>query len=195
MNDNIDRPYFSKTIVELESIADSYFGDGNALLSLAVELFHRKTPRAVALRTKIIEQLSELIAQGFAWPSTDAEPTTNETPIFIDAPSTGLLGYLGYRVGVTGLNPEERCGLLDTVYSHLLPQLNSIEYMNEWADPRTAQRLRKMAHSIAAFVCNAKRRRDPPQQAISDWEDDLQYLYTKYYRGQYDFYWPNTSSY
>lgn len=193
MKDNIDRPYFSNSIVDLESFAESNWTDGRVLLILAIELFHRKTQRAVALRTSILERLSELIAQGFAWPSTEAEPTNNDSPIFIDAPSTGLLSYLGYRVGVNGLNPEERCGLLDTVYTHRLPQLNSVEYMNDWATPRTAQRLRKMADSIAAFARNAKRQQNAYEQAIADWDDDLHYLYTKYYVGQFDFYWPNTT--
>jgi len=193
MYNHTERPYFSNTISELEAFSDSYWNDGNAIITLAVELFHRKKQRSVALRTKLLERLSELINQGFAWPTTDAEPSNNDSPVFIDAPTTGLLRYLGYRVGSAGLSPEDRCDLLDAVYTNRLPQLNSVEYINEWGEPLTAQRLKKMAESIAAFVRNTKRRQNPPKQAISDWEDDLKYLYTKFYVGTYDFFWPNTS--
>ncbi len=62
MYDYLDRPYFSHSIVDIEDIAESYFGDGPALLTLAVELFHLKTQRVIALRTRLLERLSELIA-------------------------------------------------------------------------------------------------------------------------------------
>ena len=194
MPENLGRPYLQHTVVDLEAIADAQWADLQSLCAVGVELFHRKTARAIALRTRVVERVTELVNQGFSWPSTDASPTDSSSQLFIDAPSTGLLAYLGYRVGANGLDPEERCQLLDTVYTHLLPPLNSADYMSEWAEPSSAQRLRKMADSIAAFVRNNKRKSQPSTQSIDDWEDDLQYLYTNYYVGRYNFFWPNTRS-
>ena len=195
MLNRTQRQYFSKTIVEIETIAYINWNDCTLILALVIELFHRKTARAVALRTRLLERASELILQGFAWPSTDAEPSDNDTTVFIDAPGAGLLGYLGYRVGLAGLDSVERTNLLDTVYAYRLPQVNSVEYMNEWGEPNTGQRLQKMAESIAAFARNAKRRQKPPKQAILDWEADLEYLRKTYYVARYSFFWPNTVLY
>ena len=194
MIDREDRPYFSNSIDDLETVAELHWTDGNGIILLILELFHRKTQRALALRTRLLERLSILITQkGFAWPSTEAEPTDSDSSVLIDAPATGLLRYLGYRVGKAGLNSDERHNLLDAVYMHQLPQLNSQEYMIEWAEPCTSSRLQKMANSIASFARNEKRKNKTSDEAISNWEYDLKYLYTKYYVGHFDFFWPNTS--
>jgi len=137
--------------------------------------------------------MGELIAQGFPWPSVEAEPSSNTSNLFIDAPATGLLAYLDYRVGRQGLSPDDRRGLLDAVYSDRLPQINSTVYMQSWGVPQTSQRLRKMAESIAAFVRNAKRRKNTPTEAIAEWTDDLDYLHAAFYKGCYDFPWPSTT--
>jgi hypothetical protein len=195
MLDRTSRPYFSSTIIELEVLASTHWDNFFLVLALAIELFHRKTPRAVALRTRLVDRGVQLSFQVFKWPSTEAEPSGSDTPTLIDAPASGLLGYLGYRVGIAGLNCEERTDLLDTIYSHALPPVNSVDYMKEWGEPNTGPRLQKMAESIAAFVRNAKRRQKPPEQAISDWEEDLEYLRKKYYVARYNFFWPNTRLY
>jgi len=192
MLEHSDRPYFENSIVDLESLSNAHWADCGALIHVALELFHRKTQRAISLRTRLLERISELIAQGFPWPSTDAEPTDSNSAVFIDAPTTGMLGYLGYRVGVSGVATDDRLALLSTIYTHRLPQINSADYMLQWCEPSTSIRLRKMADSIAAFVRNAKRRASPPRVAIDEWEADLQYLYTKHYLGCYNFFWPNT---
>ncbi|TWT71501.1 hypothetical protein [Crateriforma conspicua] len=189
MFDHSDRPFFKFSIIDLESVAKTYWTDMSVLVPMTLELFHRRTDRAIELRIKLLQQMSELIDQGFPWPSTEAEPSASGEAVFIDAPSKGLLGY---RVGASGLQTDARLSLLDTVYTDRLPQVNSMEYMSEWGHPQTAERLRKMADSIAAFVRNSKRRNNRPQAAIDDWEADLQYLYTKFYLGRYNFFWPNT---
>jgi hypothetical protein len=48
-----------------------------------------------------------------------------------------------------------------------------------------------MAHCIAAFTRNAKRRSAHDYaEAIADWEADLDYLYREYYVGHFSFAWP-----
>jgi len=192
MTDASDRPYLKDSIVEIESLAQSQWSDPGALVVVARELFHRTTKRACVLRARVVERLVELIKSGFPWPSTEASPTDGSNPAFIDAPTTGMLSHLGYKVGASGLERQERRELLDTVYADRLPPVNSQDYMSEWGEPHSARRLQKMAESIAAFVRNGKRMAHPPKQAIHDWESDLSYLYTEYYVGTYWFPWPLT---
>ena len=48
-----------------------------------------------------------------------------------------------------------------------------------------------MAESIAAFARNAKRRRQINlNDAIGEWEADLEFLYEEYYVGHFHFAWP-----
>lgn len=65
--------------------------------------------------------------------------------------------------------------------------------MDQWGQPESADRLRKMAEAIAAFARNLKRREDDRmQQAIDSWEGDLDYLFETYYVGHFRFAWPIT---
>ena len=65
--------------------------------------------------------------------------------------------------------------------------------MNEWGMPYSPKRLQKMANSIASFARNAKRRHDTKMDnAISEWETDLRFLYEKFYVGRFGFGWPST---
>jgi hypothetical protein len=62
------------------------------------------------------------------------------------------------------------------------------------AEPRTAQRLYKLANTLAALIRNAKRRDAVSmERAINDWERDLLFLYAKYYVDFFHFGWPATS--
>ena len=107
----------------------------------------------------------------------------------------GLLRFLGYRVGASGVGALQRQELLRSVYNGPLPSLNSKEYMEEWGKPTTGGRLRKIAESIAAFVRNAKRRDARRLSiAITEWEADLAYLKSRFYDGHYDFTWPDTNA-
>lgn len=143
------------------------------------------------LRAEIIPRLIKLIPEGFEWPSTDAP--TGSGDLEIEAPTKGLLGHLGYRVGNDGLPEEERRAILDNVYLDDLPPVNSSDYMAEWGRPSTGPRLHKLAKSIAALTRNAKRRRTASlATSVDEWEADLEYLRAEYYVGRYDFAWPTT---
>ena len=130
----------------------------------------------------------------FQWPSTDASPGVGS--IAINSPSRGMLSYLGYRVGNTGESRDVRRQMLIHIFSRELPPLVSKSYMDEWCEPGSPGRLEKMAHSIAAFARNAKRRNvDAMTRAIEDWESDLNYLRNELYIGRFAFdrfVWPST---
>jgi hypothetical protein len=99
-----------------------------------------------------------------------------------------------YRVGRTnGLEPAVRKLLLAGIFVGPLPPVFPPNYMAQWSVPKSARRLQKMAETLAAFVRNAKRRHDDRlDDAISEWEHDLQFLYERYYLGHFHFSWPTT---
>lgn len=135
----------------------------------------------------------EFLAQsGFDWPSTYVTGGGNTTPD-IYGPPVGLLRYMGYRVGTSGLLPSVRRAILRKVfYLDPLPKIDSREYIESWGTAGSAQRLHKIADCIASFAKLAKRRQQPPEQAIEDWESDLAWLRQTFYTGRFRFQWPST---
>lgn len=105
-----------------------------------------------------------------------------------------MLSYLEYRVGKTaGLSSRERQVILSRVFEGKLPRVFEPAYMEEWGDPKSARRLKKMAESLAAFARNFKRLdEDKYDEAIRQWEQDLDFLYHAYYLGRFGFGWPTT---
>jgi hypothetical protein len=95
-------------------------------------------------------------------------------------------------VGVTnGVSIVERKAILKEVYEREIPPVFTPNYLAEWGAPGSSARLKKMAETLAAFARNAKRRGEVELDvAISDWEDDLRFLYDKYYVRRYFFQWP-----
>jgi hypothetical protein len=74
--------------------------------------------------------------------------------------------------------------MLDQIFQSQIPPVFPSVYLNEWGQPRSVKRLKKMAETIAALTRNAKRRRDSRMKtAIRDCENDLNYLYHEYYVG------------
>jgi hypothetical protein len=107
-------------------------------------------------------------------------------------PQVGLLKHMGYKVGSSGLPPHQRREILRTAFeTNNLPKVESPEYMRQWGEAASANRLLKIANSIAAFCRNNKRKRNPSQEAISDWEGDLQWLRKEFYTGRFSFEWPD----
>lgn len=141
----------------------------------------------------VLEYLSSL---GFNWPST--------LVIFGDGPfsdepwpQTGLLGYMGYHVGHSGIqDAKERRNILKKIFTSHLPSVNSPSYMAEWESPNSSKRLKKMADSIATFCKNDKRKESLSYAlAIAHRESDLDWLYNEYYHGHFTFIWPSTNVY
>ena len=107
--------------------------------------------------------------------------------LYIDAPNTGVLGHLGYKVGERGLSARERRAILTEVFDSKLPNINSQEYMQGWGEPKSKERLRKIADSMAAFCQTQKRRGN--HLAASDYEADLDWLRRTFYAGRFNFRW------
>lgn len=188
------RPHLRAEWPTLAAIAHKNWSDPAGLQPILSELKYRSRRGARELRKRVTERLVELSFDYFAWPTTEAPESS--IPIEQDQfqYATGLLAYLGYRVGQNGAVTSERQHILDYVYNQEVPNVNSPEYMSEWGQPQTGTRLEKTAETIAASVRNAKRRTDADLSlAIQEWEDDLEYTKRRYYDGQYDFEWPTTT--
>jgi hypothetical protein len=128
----------------------------------------------------------------FKWPTTDAPKSSSRLATF-EAQGEGILSYLEYRVGKTnGLPTKVRRAILERVFIGKLPPVFSRAYMEAWGTPKSTRRLQKAAECIAAFARNAKRRDDDRfEQAIQEWESDLEWLYNRYYVDQFQFAWPS----
>lgn len=129
----------------------------------------------------------------FDWPSTDAEPGVGGIDTQ-DWQKKGVLLFMGYKVGDTEGEPQRvREGILSEVFSGPIPPVFPNAYLDEWDDPSSALRLKKMAETIAALTRNARRRRDSLMNAaIRDWVKDLEFLYWKYYVDKFQFAWPDS---
>ena len=142
---------------------------------------------------RIQEIVSGVVDTNFIWPTTDA-PLGNKRLAETDWPKCGLLKHMGYVVGQKGRSSSQRQQLLCYIFENELPNVVSSTYMGQWGERKTATRLKKIACSIAAFTRNAKRGSKDRKAAITDWEEDLEFLYNEYYVGTYYFSWPTTGN-
>ena len=109
--------------------------------------------------------------------------------------SEGVLGFMGYHVGhISTLTEGQRRRILDYVFLGPLPMVNGPDHMRSWGRPRTSTRLRTIARSLAKFARNARQQPIGDWgKAITEWENDLAYLKTKYFdRRARDWKWPKT---
>lgn len=127
----------------------------------------------------------------FPWPSTEA--TVGPGSFAQEGwPASGLLAFLGYHVGSThGIDVRSRQSILAGVFRGPIPPVGSFQYYQSWGRDQSAERLKKLAESLAAFARNAKRRHQSDMSAaIADWEEDLGFLYRDFYVDQFKFVWP-----
>lgn len=128
----------------------------------------------------------------FRWPTTLVAELTGMTAVDGAWPTAGMLDAFGYHVGKTrGLPPKGRTQLLRFIFEERLPLVFDRTYTAAWGEARSTRRLQKLAETLAAMTRNAKRNtaRDYTK-AISDWEEDLQFLHDTYYVGHFHFGWP-----
>lgn len=165
------RPYLKYRTNELETIAASKWSNTEVLNQIHYELEFRSRKKAIDLRKRITTRLSALHKTQFAYPTTKANPGTQNLSNDVFKYEQGLLKHYGYKVGKSGLSQTERWRILDAVFSLPLSQIDNAAYLSEWGEPLSAKRLQKMVDSIAAFTRNAKRRnRRSFSKAIQDWE-------------------------
>lgn len=130
---------------------------------------------------------------GFPWPSTEIFQGIDSL-VEPSWPQEGLLRYMGYRVGASGVSREKRQRILEHIFKDsTLPRVESPEYMAQWGEAESESRLQKMAETIASLTRNMKRKSTGrSEQAIRDWEDDLAWSKSSFYVGRFRFRWPDT---
>jgi len=129
----------------------------------------------------------------FRWPTTEVGRSSGN--ITTDGWLVeGVLQFMGYKVGKTeGLPTRLRQRILNEIFTGVIPPVFPHRYLDEWGDPGSAHRLRKLAETLAALTRNAKRRRDSIMAtAIEHWEQDLEFLYYEFYVEKFQFAWPTT---
>lgn len=189
-----NRPYIKYGTDELDRLANQAWHNPTVLVALQYELQFRSRKKAQTLLIRISERLAQLQNTEFTWPKTTATSGTQTLLNDVFKHEQGLLRNCGYKVGLNGLPEKKRRQILDDIFLRALPVIPNVCYLNEWGDPSTAKRLRKLAESIAAFTRNAKRQNKSSfSKAIQDWEADLAYLKQTYYDGHFSFQWPATN--
>lgn len=103
------------------------------------------------------------------------------------------LKQMGYRVGNDGLSEAKRRSILRRAVEEELGEYGPPDYIALWGDPRSPERLRKIAENIASYCRNMKRRKAPSDKAISDWEADLAWLKVEF--REIGIVWPSTTLY
>lgn len=146
----------------------------------------------------VIEVLLERLEEpGFPFPEIDLWQVREE---YVEEKGSinwgnfgqGLLSASGYRVGKTnGLPEQERRKILNYIFlKDSLEDIDDAEYRMEWGDPKSSERLRKLANVVATLANNASRKRGDFSHAIWDWHSDLMYLKHQFYDRWADFPWP-----
>lgn len=161
-----ERPFISKSTDDLEIISKASKNNLELLKLIESELKFRDTKKAQVLLTNISLLIKNL-------------ESTKLDDIF--RYEQGILRHCGYKVGLNGLGENQRRQILDRIFLYPLPPINDDRYIKDWGEPATEVRLKKLLDSITAFIRNAKRRnKENYNEAIQDWEADLNYLKTVY---------------
>lgn len=129
----------------------------------------------------------------FDWPTTEIGIDRGGGLSSSEWVREGLLHCMGYHVGKgSPLSSEGRYRLLARIYEGYLPPVNGPNYMSQWGRPCSAERLEKLAQSLASFARQAKRRSSANlEEAIRSWESDLRFLHDQYYAPKFLFRWPS----
>jgi hypothetical protein len=155
----------------------------------------KRREEAIKLRQHVSSTWGIQAAQGkwFPWPTTIASRGPRRLK-GVDWRPNGMLSFLGYHVGETQPTPQDiRWCILEYAFECHLPPLNDPVYYLEWGMPLTAQRLKKLANTLAALTRNANRRDAVSfARAIEHWERDLVLLRERYYLDFFYFGWPGT---
>lgn len=188
------RPYFDESTARLAERIEEAKRWFLTLHEVYVELAHREAKGARVLRADLAK-LFETTSSYFPWPTTEVRESSGKLDESVFVYEQGVLGYMGYKVGKSGVSRRKREALLADAFAGALPSVNSAEYMDAWGKPGSPKRLRKMAFSIAEFAkTNKKNDAKKYGEAIRDWESDLAYLKATYYDGKHSFAWPESTA-
>jgi hypothetical protein len=132
---------------------------------------------------------------GFDWPTTEVIQGINRLDDLGDIPNQGVLSLMGYHVGRQGGAEKTRRTILDKIMVADLSRYpySTVQNIEDWSNPSSARRLQKLANCLAAFTRLRKRSTAfDNREAIREWESDLNYLKTYYFRPDSGFRWPDT---
>ena len=138
--------------------------------------------------------LEYLMNSGFEWPEICPEEDYG-VPVYLKGSTERVdkspLVELGYNVGITkGKDLPYRKVILKNAYHNELPQVEDEDYMEEWGRPRHSKRLWRMAHHIA-WLIRSRRSNELMRYAVSDWQEDLDWLEQEFYTNRMRFKWPD----
>ena len=198
-----DRPYLNFGSFELIDLFDTNKNVPEIVKDVAYEIAFR-TYMPKEERARVIEQLILFLENqqstkkdkpGFDFPVIHLHDTRSRCRKELGNPNwreVGLLKISGYTVGKTDGKPfKERRKIMNFIF--LKDDLSDIEdviYAKEWGQPKSEERLKKLANSIASFANNAIKNPADMSIAISDWVYDLNYLKVTFYDGWHNFPWP-----
>ncbi|MDP6473438.1 MAG: hypothetical protein QF449_00145 [Alphaproteobacteria bacterium] len=109
------------------------------------------------------------------------------------SPKQGVLKRFGYQVGARGPMRREREKILHRVFAYGGPlEIEGVDWA-EWGAGESPERLHKMSNTLYALKTNLekKKERGKNQEAITDYDRDLEFLKTTYYDGRFEFHWPD----
>tara|TARA_B100001057_G_scaffold195810_1_gene196520 strand:+ start:754 stop:1374 length:621 start_codon:yes stop_codon:yes gene_type:complete len=202
---DVERPLNSFRIDEFNEFYKNNNNNKTQMNRLFLELLYRRSSRVNKGKnikkkfTAILELVHEEIS--FKWPSTDAPTNENPKTSIKEMKEDGLLLFYGYRVDKKNAKPSnEREIILSDIYENEIlstaKKKFDTAYIAKFGEPKTGQRLKQIASTIASFTRNAKRRKTHDFSfAINNWENDLATLKSNFYDGVYDleFLYPSTS--
>ena len=189
-----DRPFLEYDYYDLKRVAEENPDDVFTLFAVVAESNIRVRKKATSKAKKVLdparERLMELIE--FEFPDEpDALPGEGNLGSTVNWPQEGLLSAMGYRVGAKDPGRAARRTILKQVFDGPVVSVWSREYMAEWGQDKSVQRLSKMAWSIASFANNMlKKTGGVPNDAVTSWAEDLEWLRRTYYERHFGFPWP-----
>ncbi|GAB2518590.1 hypothetical protein [Microbulbifer agarilyticus] len=213
-----ERPFFNCSNQQLFEMWSAGEWDTEQLVDIAYELQFRKTADC-EIKADIVEVLIDRVLEAEAFYDAvrkaaaeqgvapeEPEPDFDFPKILPGATrrqhyrkmgipdwqTEGLLKISGYSVGKKDGKPQhERRKILNYIF--LVDDLADIEdvvYAAQWGEPKTADRLLKIANSLTAFAHNAMKSPNDTEVAVSQWSQDLDYLKRTFYEDWHGFPWP-----
>jgi hypothetical protein len=125
------------------------------------------------------------------WPRTVSSPAVGGGIYQKPVPDDGMLKAMGYHVGQTKPVREPlRRLILQRIVDGALPPVETPDYVGQWGEPGSSDRLAKLARTLANLAFNEERRGRSAEGAYGQRKADLNFLYDQYYVGKFDFVWP-----
>lgn len=145
-----------------------------------------------------LERVQEILEERWPEPGEGIPAVSSGAggDIFEAEVEEGPLRRSGYHVGKTGETVTTRQQVLEEAFAaprEEFPGTYPLGYLDKWGKPESGVRLEKLVNSIATFCRNHRKRSNASEQAINDWETDLDWLKDRFYHPlNFGFDWPRT---